>query len=43
MTLVVECENTLKGKYDEMERKLHEKEKENIEGRIIALVAQSSG
>ena len=41
MNLVVESENTLKQKYDEMERKLQEKEKE-LEGRITAPVDQSS-
>ena len=41
MDLVVESENTLKGKYDEMERKLQEKEKD-IKDMIIAPVAQSS-
>ena len=41
MTLVVESENNLKGKYDEMETKLHEKEKD-LEGRNIAPVAQFS-
>ena len=41
MTLVVESEKALKGKCDEMERKLQEKEKE-LEGMIIAPIAQSS-
>ena len=40
MTLVVEIEKVLKGKYDEIERKLHKKEKE-LEDRIIAPIAQS--
>ena len=41
MTLVVESEKTLKRKYDELVRKLQEKEKE-LEGGIIPLVAQSN-
>ena len=41
MALLVESENNLKGKYDEMERRLHEKEKD-IEEKIISPIAQSS-
>ena len=41
MTLVVQSEKDLKGKCDEMERKLQEKEKEH-EDRIISPVDQSS-
>ena len=41
MALVVESEKKLKGKYDEMERKLHDKEKE-VEDRITSPLAQSS-
>ena len=41
MTLVVESENNLKRKHDELERKLQEKEKE-LEGEIIPHVAQSN-
>ena len=39
--VLVEIENTLQGKYDKIERKLQEKEKE-LEGRIIPPIAQSS-
>ena len=41
MALVVEIENNLKGKYDEMERKLQEKEKE-LENKIISPIVKSS-
>ena len=48
MTLVVESENTLKIKYDEMERKLQEKERElqdkekELECRIVPFTAEYS-
>ena len=48
MTLVVDSENTLKIKYDEMEKKLQEKEKQlqekekELECRIIPSIGESS-
>ena len=41
MDLVVESEKSMKEKFEEMKRKLYEKEKE-LELRIIPLMARSS-